>query len=98
MRFLKDRQLFFYTLPALDMIPSNVIKPIRHVVAIAVDEQHLRRPAPRIDAQQQGEPVDFCVIRRSAISLFTLRDKLWFQKARSSSLLLLLELTHYAIV
>ncbi|CCM06015.1 uncharacterized protein FIBRA_08259 [Fibroporia radiculosa] len=77
---LGDHQVFIYTLPSLDMIPSTVIKPIRNVVTIAVDEQHLRRPALN-DPSQPVEPVEFCVIKRNAIALYSLREKLFFQKS-----------------
>ena len=76
-----DRQLFFFTLPALDMIPANLIKPLRNVVTFAVDEQHVRRPLARPDIQ--GDPVDFCIIKRTSISLFSLRDKLTYWKVCS---------------
>lgn len=75
---LCDSQVHFYTLPALDPVG---IKPIRNVVTIAVDEQHLRRPLPApTDPPHAIEPVEFCVIKRNAIALYNLREKLFFQK------------------
>ncbi|TFY60727.1 hypothetical protein EVJ58_g4966 [Rhodofomes roseus] len=77
---LADHQVYIYTLPSLDQIPPTVIKPIRNVVTIAVDEQHLRRPPPA-DPLYPADPVDFCVIKRSAISLYSLsKERLFFQK------------------
>ncbi|KZT66232.1 hypothetical protein DAEQUDRAFT_752200 [Daedalea quercina L-15889] len=77
---LADHQVYIYTLPSLDQIPPTVIKPIRNVVTVAVDEQHLRRPPP-VDPSQPADPVDFCVIKRSAISLYSLfKERLFFQK------------------
>ncbi|KAH9924078.1 uncharacterized protein B0H18DRAFT_1085579 [Fomitopsis serialis] len=77
---LADHQVYIYTLPSLDQIPPTVIKPIRNVVTIAVDEQHLRRPPP-VDPSHPVDPVDFCVIKRSAISLYSLyKERLFFQK------------------
>ncbi|KAF9441751.1 hypothetical protein P691DRAFT_682937 [Macrolepiota fuliginosa MF-IS2] len=68
-----DRQIHVYTLPSLD--PVNV-KPIRNVVRFAVDHRHLQRPPIVIN-----EPVDFSVIKRSGIAMFSLRnDRLFYQK------------------
>ncbi|KAF7325882.1 CNH domain-containing protein [Mycena kentingensis (nom. inval.)] len=76
-----DRQIHFYTLPALDVVPANIIKPIRHVVTFAVDQAQLKRPAPPLSAPiSSQEPVDFCVIKRSAIAMYSLRDRLFYQK------------------
>ncbi|KAL6298204.1 hypothetical protein BKA93DRAFT_744633 [Sparassis latifolia] len=75
---LCDAQVHFYTLPALDPVG---IKPIRNVVTLAVDEQHLRKPPPSPnDLPQTIEPIEFCVIKRNAIALYSLREKLFFQK------------------
>ncbi|OSD05086.1 hypothetical protein PYCCODRAFT_1385627 [Trametes coccinea BRFM310] len=78
---LADHQIHFYTLPTLDMVPLNLIKPIRNVVTFAVDEQHLRRP-PQFasDIPVPVEPIEFCVVKRNAISLYSLRERLFFQK------------------
>ena len=65
------------------MVPLNQIKPIRNVVTFAVDEQHLRRPPQFMnDIPVPVEPVEFCVIKRSNISLYSLRERLYFQKVR----------------
>ncbi|KIY71657.1 hypothetical protein CYLTODRAFT_408022 [Cylindrobasidium torrendii FP15055 ss-10] len=73
---LCDNQIHILTLPNLD--PVN-IKPIRHIVCMAVDQLHLLRPAPT-----QGmpiEPVQFCAIKRGTIALYSLRgDRLLFMK------------------
>ncbi|KAF7316392.1 CNH domain-containing protein [Mycena indigotica] len=76
-----DHQIHFYTLPTLDPVPANVIKPIRHVYAFAVDQAQLRRPSPPLSAPiSSQEPVDFCVIKRNAIAMYSLRDRLFYQK------------------
>jgi hypothetical protein len=75
--FFLDRQIHFYTIPSLDPFP---IKPIRHVVTFAVDDQHLRRPAPTsagVGIQLPVEPVDFCVVKRNGIAMYTLTDRLF---------------------
>ncbi|OBZ67664.1 Transforming growth factor-beta receptor-associated protein 1 [Grifola frondosa] len=78
---LSDHQVHFYTLPALDMVPSNMIKPIRNVVTLAVDEQHIRRPSPSLsDIPVPIDPIEFCVIKRNAIAMYSLREKLFFHK------------------
>jgi hypothetical protein len=78
-----DRQIHFYTLPSLDPVPLHIIKPLRHVVTFAVDHQHLQRP-PQTFTGPPGviDPVDFCVIKRSNISLYNLRERLFFQKVK----------------
>lgn len=66
------------------MVPLNVTKPIRNVIAFAVDEQHLKRPPQLMnDIPVPIEPIEFCVIKRSAISLYSLRERLFFQKVLS---------------
>ncbi|KIM47115.1 hypothetical protein M413DRAFT_422845 [Hebeloma cylindrosporum] len=77
---LSDHQIHFYTIPSLDPFP---IKPIRHVVTFAVDDQHLRRPAPTSASagiQLPIEPVDFSVVKRNGIAMYTLKDRLVYQK------------------
>ena len=86
---LVDRQIHFYTLPALDVVSHNMIKPIRNVVTFAVDEQHLKRPPQFMnDIPVPVEPIEFCVIKRSAVSLYTLRERLFFQKVCIAILIL----------
>ncbi|KAJ7064895.1 hypothetical protein C8F01DRAFT_1128649 [Mycena amicta] len=76
-----DHQIHFYTLPTLDPVPPNVIKPIRHVVTFAVDQAQLKRPAPPLSAPiSSQEPVDFCVIKRGSIAMYSLREKLIYSK------------------
>ncbi|KAF7318905.1 CNH domain-containing protein [Mycena chlorophos] len=76
-----DHQIHFYTLPTLDPVPLSVIKPLRHVQAFAVDHAQLKRPVPPPSAPISSlEPVDFCVIKRSSIALYSLRDRLFYQK------------------
>ncbi|CAL1698814.1 unnamed protein product [Somion occarium] len=78
---LSDHQIHFYTLPALDPVGPQIIKPIRNVITFAVDEQHLLRPPLSAnDPQQKVEPVEFCVIKRTTIALYSLRERLFFQK------------------
>ncbi|KAF8629820.1 hypothetical protein AX15_003265 [Amanita polypyramis BW_CC] len=77
---LSEGQLHFYTVPSLDLVPPNVIRPIRHVVTFAVDHLHLIRPASPPSSSQAFEPVDFCVVKRRSIALYTLRDRLYYHK------------------
>ncbi|KAK0203709.1 hypothetical protein DFS33DRAFT_1333404 [Desarmillaria ectypa] len=75
---LSDNQIHFFTIPSLDAI---AIKPIRHVVTFAVDHQHLRRPAASPSTPTHLlEPVEFTVIKRNSLSMYTLRDKLLYVK------------------
>ena len=82
----KDRQIHFYTLPSLDPVPNT--KPIRHVETFAVDQHHLLRVAPTMhDIPSKLQPVDFCVIKRNAIALYSLyEDRLVYSRVRSSRL------------
>ncbi|KAJ7266916.1 hypothetical protein B0H12DRAFT_1010524 [Mycena haematopus] len=77
---LSDHQIHFYTLPALDAVPPHVVKPIRHVIAFAVDQNHLKRPPPSLSAPVAIEPVDLCVIKRNSIAMYGLRERLFYQK------------------
>ena len=67
-----DNQLHFFTLPELNILP---IPPIRNVQAITVDQRALTRPP--LDAPiNTVEAVDFCVIKKTGLGLFSLREKL----------------------
>ncbi|KAE9408021.1 hypothetical protein BT96DRAFT_1034408 [Gymnopus androsaceus JB14] len=78
---LSDNQIHFYTLPNLDVVSYQIIKPIRHVVTFAVDQNHLMKPAPPASVPaHRMEPVDFCVIKRNTLAMFSLRDRLFYQK------------------
>ncbi|KAI0765802.1 hypothetical protein BC629DRAFT_1583797 [Irpex lacteus] len=74
---LSDRNIFIYTLPNLDLVG---IQPLRNVVTFAVDEQHLRRGPPRSESMEQVDPIDLCVLKRTSIALYSLRERLIFQK------------------
>ncbi|KAJ7754481.1 hypothetical protein B0H16DRAFT_1316315 [Mycena metata] len=78
---LSDHQIHFYTLPALDAVAPHIMKPIRHVVTFAVDQNHLKRPAPPLSSSASPEPVDLCIIKRTNIAMYGLsRDRLFYQK------------------
>lgn len=82
---LKDHQIHFYTLPTLDPIHPQLVKPLRNIITFAVDELHLRRPPPSTsDPRQTSEPVDFCVIKRGAkgyaVVMYSIRERLSLQK------------------
>ncbi|OCH89285.1 hypothetical protein OBBRIDRAFT_732893 [Obba rivulosa] len=78
---LSNRQVHFFTLPALDVVPANVIRPIRNVVTFAVDERHARRPPTSgSDLPRAMEPVEFCVIKQTSIALYSLQERLFLQK------------------
>jgi len=71
---LSERQIFFFTIPSLELVSS--IKPIRNVMAFAVDHQHIIRLAPSADSLIPVLPVDFCVVKRTGIALYSLRESL----------------------
>lgn len=77
---LTDRQVFVYTLPALDIIPSNVYRPIRNVFSLAVDELQLQRGHRAAPSLQQASPVGFCAIKRQSVSIYHLREKPLYDK------------------
>lgn len=71
---LSDRQIHIYIIPSLDPLPN--VKPIRNVETFAVDHQQLLRPPPSPnDPPARLPPVDFCVIKRAAIALFSLSEE-----------------------
>ncbi|KAF8155542.1 hypothetical protein B0H34DRAFT_499413 [Crassisporium funariophilum] len=101
---LSDHQIHFYTIPSLDPFP---IKPIRHVVTFAVDDHHLKRPPP--SSAILAEHVDFCVVKRNGIAMYTLKESLVYQKEiplpqgaslarRAGRSLCIADKTHYNMV
>ena len=76
--FWIDRQIFFFTIPSLELVQN--IKPIRNVMAFAVDNLHLSRTVPPIDSPLPLLPVDFCVVKRTGIMLYSLRESLSYIK------------------
>lgn len=89
---LCDRQFHIYTLPSLDLVPNA--KPVRNVEALAVDHNHLQRPAAtslttRATSTSANFPtergkidaIDLCVIKRSTIAMYSLgEEKLIFTR------------------
>ncbi|KAJ7461830.1 hypothetical protein B0H11DRAFT_1816523 [Mycena galericulata] len=76
-----DHKILFYTLPALDPVPPHLIQPIRHVITFAVDQNHIKRPVPPLSTPASAiEAVDFCVIKRNAIAMYSLRERLFYHK------------------
>jgi hypothetical protein len=74
--FGPDGQLHFFTLPDLSIL---AVPPIRNVQAVAVDQQALTRPFLHAPIHTV-EAVDFCVIKKTGLGLFSLREKLVFHK------------------
>ncbi|KAI0685110.1 hypothetical protein BC835DRAFT_1458657 [Cytidiella melzeri] len=72
-----NRNIFIYTLPNLDLVQ---IPPVRNVVTFAVDEQHVCRGPPKADTAQPTDPVDLCVLKKTSVALYILRERLIFQK------------------
>ena len=75
-----DHQIHFFTIPSLSPFPIN---PIRHVVTFAVDDQHLKRPLPSLTPQGVRHPVesvDFCVVKRAGLAMYSLKDRLSYMK------------------
>ncbi|KAG2069585.1 hypothetical protein BDR04DRAFT_1101478 [Suillus decipiens] len=83
---LCDRQIHIYTLPSLDLVPNT--KPVRNVEAVAVDHNHLQRPAAtslttRVTSTSTSLPaergkndaIDLCVIKRSTIAMYSLSEE-----------------------
>uniref|UniRef100_A0A8H8CKT2 CNH domain-containing protein n=1 Tax=Psilocybe cubensis TaxID=181762 RepID=A0A8H8CKT2_PSICU len=107
---LSDHQIHFYTIPSLDPYP---IKPIRNVVTFAVDDIHLKRQLPPLSAQGLQlpmEPVDFCVVKRNGIAMFTMKDRVFYTKEiplqqggitlakRTGRTLCIADKTHYSML
>ena len=76
-----DHQVHFYIIPSLDPVHPSIIRPIRNVIALAVDEQHMRLPLST-DPYQQIDPVEFCVIKRTNIAMYSLKERLVLQRVR----------------
>ncbi|KAN0136306.1 hypothetical protein V8E53_005911 [Lactarius tabidus] len=72
-----DRQIFLYIIPSLEPVPG--IKPIRNVMCFAVDHRHIVRPSLP-DSSAPVLPVDFCVVKRSGVALYSLREQLLYHK------------------
>lgn len=89
---LCDRQFHVFTLPSLDLAPNT--KSIRNVEALAVDHNHLQRPAATSlttratststslpTERGKSDSVDLCVIKRSTIATYSLsEEKLTFTR------------------
>jgi hypothetical protein len=73
-----DRQIFFFVIPSLELVAG--IKPIRNVMAFAVDHRHIVRPIPSMDSPMPFLPIDFSVVKRSGIVLYSLRESLKYIK------------------
>ncbi|KAH9074328.1 hypothetical protein EDB83DRAFT_2312651 [Lactarius deliciosus] len=73
-----DRQIFFYVIPSLEPVPG--IKPIRNVMCFAVDHRHIVRPSLPMDSPAPVLPVDICVVKRTGIGLYSLREQLIYHK------------------
>lgn len=87
---LSDRILYFYTLPSLDPVSLNIVKPIRHVVTFTVDHRDLQRPSILPNTLPTTlEPVNFCIIKRTGIAMYVMRERLNFLKAHLPSVFLL---------
>ena len=76
--FRADRQIFLYIIPSLEPVPG--IKPIRNVMCFAVDHRHIVRPSLPMDSSTPVLPVDFCVVKRAGIALYSLREQLFYHK------------------
>jgi vacuolar protein sorting-associated protein 3 len=77
-----DRQIFIHIIPSLELVPG--IKPIRNVMAFAVDHQHILRTAQAADSPLPTLPVDFCIVKRSAIVLYSIQEQLMYRKVSHS--------------
>jgi len=81
--FQADRQIFLYIIPSLEPVPG--IKPIRNVMTFAVDHRHIVRPSLPMDSPAPVLPIDFCVVKRNGIALYSLREQLLYHKVENSS-------------
>ncbi|KAF9460006.1 hypothetical protein BDZ94DRAFT_1170509 [Collybia nuda] len=78
---LSDRTLHFYTIPSLDPVSLNIVKPIRHVVTFAVDHRDLQRPPPSVSGPVLPlDPVNISIIKRTGIAMYVMRERLNFIK------------------
>lgn len=75
-----DRTLHFYSIPSLDPVSLNIVKPIRHVSTFAVDHRDLQRPQASFSNPSAIDTVNFCIIKRSSIAMYTMRERLSYLK------------------
>ncbi len=54
-------------------------------MAFAVDHRHIVRPVPSMDSPMPFLPIDFCVVKRNAIVLYSLRESLKCIKVGSTA-------------
>ena len=78
-----DHLIFFLVIPSLELVSG--IKPIRNVMAFAVDHRHIVRPVPSMDSPMPFLPIDFCLVKRTGIALYSLRESLKYIKVGRSA-------------
>lgn len=54
-------------------------------MAFAVDNQHIGRPVPSMDSPVPFLPIEFCVVKRTGIVLYSLRESLKYIKVGHSA-------------
>ncbi|KAJ7158395.1 hypothetical protein C8R43DRAFT_1087068 [Mycena crocata] len=107
---LSDHQIHFYNPPGARCCTSTCNKAHPQRRYLAVDQNHLKRPTPPPSAPLSSlEAIDLCVIKRSSIAMYGLRDRLFYQKEiplpngavlarRSGQCLCIADKTQYSIV
>ena len=66
-------------------------------MAFAVDQQHILRTAQAADSPLPTLPVDFCIVKRTAIVLYSIQEQLIYRKV-SRYVYTAYSFTYYATV
>lgn len=54
-------------------------------MAFAVDHRHIVRPVPSMDSPMPFLPIEFCVVKRTGVALYSLRESLKYLKVGRSA-------------
>ncbi|KAG6918355.1 hypothetical protein DXG01_015004 [Tephrocybe rancida] len=64
-----------------DRVSLNIVKPIRHTFTFAVDHRDLQRPPLTMTGNSSAiEAVNFCIVKRTGIAMYVMRERLSFVK------------------
>lgn len=70
-RGLTDQFLYFLSIPTLDVVSYELIRPMKNVLGFAINET----PVP-------GEAIGLSIVKRSSIALWDLTSRLQYVKVR----------------
>jgi hypothetical protein len=80
-----DGTLYFLALPTLEPLPHGSAQPIRDVIDVALDDQEIAWRPGDDDHGGKGVDITLSIVKRKAISIYRLGNKLSFLHVRVSS-------------